>query len=94
MHTTPDYTITTPAGDRLVPGTVFVFTADLTFMGPRWRNRILGAHMVVTGYSSSGYCIEVRNTYTGRSDALTIERWWLRDIRVITQVDPSQVEED
>ena len=51
MHTTPDYTITTPAGDRVVPGTVFVFTADLTFMGPRWRNRILGAHMVVTGYS-------------------------------------------
>jgi hypothetical protein len=90
MHTTtPDYTLTTVAGDRLVPGTVFTFTEDLTQVTPMWRNRIPGAHLVVTGYSSSGYCVLVFNTYTGRADQLMAEPWWTKSIRLISQTDPT-----
>lgn len=65
------------------PGTVFTFTADLTWINVRWAKRTPGAHFVVRGLSSSGHCVEVLNTMTGRSDGITIEDWWMRKIRVI-----------
>jgi hypothetical protein len=67
----------------LTPGTVFTFTADLTRINVRWAKRVMGAHFIVTGLSSSGYCVEVLNTMTGRSDGITIEDWWMRKTRVI-----------
>lgn len=81
--TTPDFTVHTTAGEALTPGTVVTFVDDLTFLGPLWTTRIPGAHLIITGYSASGYCLLVHNTYTGRATQLMAEPWLIKHLRVI-----------
>lgn len=51
---------------------VFTFTRDLTFLGGRWASRVPGVHFVVHGLSSSGWCLDVTNTATGRRDGIML----------------------
>jgi len=76
----------------LTPGTVLVFTRDLTFLGPRWTQRTPGTHFVVLGRSESGYTFGALNTRTGRRDDLMAESWVLENMRVIGRI-PDEDEE-
>lgn len=71
------------AAQIIARGTVFTFAEDCTKINVRWAKRTVGAHLIVCGTSSSGYCVDVLNTMTGRHDAITIEPWWLAKVRII-----------
>ena len=67
----------------LAAGTVFVLTEDLTRVSKMFAGRPVGAHFVSHGLSSSGFCVRMYNTFTGREDQIMAEDWVLRSVRVI-----------
>lgn len=85
--TTTDFTARTATGVALTPGTVVTFVDDMTFLGPQWTTRgIPGVHLIITGYSDSGFCMLVFNTYTGRPTQLMAEDWVIKHLRVIGRI--------
>lgn len=73
----------TITSEDMVPGTVYTFVKNMTFLDCRWASRTPGTHFVVVGMSESGYTFGSINTRTGRRDDTMAESWVFEAMRIV-----------
>lgn len=86
MRTDSDsITVVMDDGTRITPGTVLQVTTDLApILGPQWLTRPKGTHLIVEGYTESGFHLNVTNTRTGFRERIFITaKLFDQDLRVV-----------